>query len=89
MFVVTREEKVLQERPDEYEHVVTVQALETFTNLMSKQGIEIGSEDGQRRVVFNAQKPLTTYLRRLKAIKVISSYSVFRIKKSAELIERG
>lgn len=70
---------------EEYGYIVEVAGVETFANLMSKQGIKI--ETVSRQVEFNSEKLID--MKSLKAKGIIRAYKIVKIKRTEELLEKG
>lgn len=74
-----------QESPiQEYEYVVEVRALETFINVMNRQGVRV-TLSGQQ-ATFTSEERFN--MKRLQEMGLIRSYAIIRVRKGTEVIER-
>jgi hypothetical protein len=72
-------------REDEYAYTVVPAALETFRNLMLREGIVTVWEN--KRITFASDKLLN--MRRLKEIGIIKSYTISKLSRKRETVEEG
>jgi hypothetical protein len=72
-------------RMDEYEYRVEASAVETFGNLMRREGIVTAWLNPI--IIFTSDKLLN--MRRLKERGIIKSYTIVRLTRKDEIIEEG
>ena len=72
-------------KKDEYAYTVVPAALETFRNLMFREGIITAWDD--KRITFTSEKLLN--LRRLKERGIIKSYTISKLSRKGETVEEG
>jgi hypothetical protein len=70
---------------DEYEYSVLPVAIETFTNLMRREGVVVAWEGN--RIVFTTNRLLN--MRQLKDVGIIRSYVIVRLVRKDEVVEKG
>jgi hypothetical protein len=73
------------EGPDvQYQYIVNIRAIETFVNLMAREGINI-----ERSSSASFTLPRRLNMRVLKERGVLYSYSVIRVRRVEDIIEEG
>lgn len=74
-----------KEGQDNYEYTVTPGAVETFTNLMRREGV-ITAREGEQ-IVFTSNRLLD--MRRLKKAGIIRSYVIVKLELNRQVVEKG
>jgi hypothetical protein len=69
----------------EFRYIVQLRAVETFTNLMRRQGISI--PDNTTAVSFASNRLLNMKL--YKEIGLVWSYSIIEVRRKEDLVEEG
>jgi hypothetical protein len=72
-------------KEDEYAYMVVPAALETFRNLMLREGIITAWDN--KRITFTSEKLLN--LRRCKERGIIKSYTISKLSRKGETVEEG
>jgi hypothetical protein len=67
-----------------YQYIVSIRAIETFVNLMAREGINI-----ERSSNASFTLPRRLNMRALKERGVLYSYSVIRVRRVEDVIEEG
>ena len=73
------------EGPDiQYQYIVSIRAVETFVNLMAREGINM-----ERSSNASFTLPRRLNMRAMKERGVLYSYSVIRVRRVEDVIEEG